>query len=377
MTCSRFAFLAGLLACVSALRGQDAPDLPPASTLKQMSLDELLDMTVTSVSKRPEKLLDAASAIQVITGDDIRRAGAESLPEALRLAGNLEVAQIDSRQWAISARGFNNLFADKLLVLIDGRSVYTPLYAGVYWDVQQTMLEDVDRIEVISGPGATQWGSNAVNGVINVTTRSARDTQGGLVVTGTGSSLRAEDEVRYGGMITPHLAYRVYAQYEDRSDSVSPAGHDAGDAWHIVQTGFRTDWNGSTGETVTVQGDAYTGVMGQQGPDNVRASGENLLGRWSRSFADDENMTLQAYYDGTYRRIPGSLTQDIGTYDVDFQDRFPIGHRQDFVWGLNYRLVEDSVVNTPATRSCPRASAASGTPDFCRISSHSSPTAFG
>jgi iron complex outermembrane receptor protein len=169
------------------LLGQTPPPLPSLSALKQMSVEQLMDIEVTSVSKRPEKLSEAASAIQVITGDDIRRAGATSIPEALRLASNLEVAQIDSRQWAITARGFNNVFADKMLVLIDGRSVYTPLYAGVYWDVQDTMLEDLDRIEVISGPGATQWGANAVNGVINITTKSAKDTQGGLLVAGGGT----------------------------------------------------------------------------------------------------------------------------------------------------------------------------------------------
>ena len=194
-------FLAGLAGPFFAivLSAQTVAPLPPPTTLKKMSLDELMDLQVTSVSKRPEKLSETASAIQLITDEDIRRAGATSLPEALRLASNLEVAQVDSRQWAITARGFNNVFADKMLVLVDGRSVYTPLYAGVYWDVQQTMLADVDRIEVISGPGATQWGANAVNGVINVTTKSAKDTQGGLLIAGAGSELKESGEARYGG----------------------------------------------------------------------------------------------------------------------------------------------------------------------------------
>ena len=183
--CSRWAWLSSFPAPWETAR---RPLLRP-SALKQLSVEELMDIEVTSVSKRPEKLADAASAIQVITGDDIASSGATSIPEALRLASNLEVAQIDSRQWAITARGFNNVFADKMLVLIDGRSVYTPLYAGVYWDVQDTLLEDLDRIEVISGPGATQWGSNAVNGVINITTKSAKDTQGGLLEGGGGTEL--------------------------------------------------------------------------------------------------------------------------------------------------------------------------------------------
>src|SRR5437660_6107120 len=172
-----------------------------ADSLKKLSIEQLLSVEVTSVSKRPERLAQVASAIQVITQDDIRRSGASNLPEALRLATNLQVAQVDSRQWAISARGFNSTTADKLLVLIDGRTVYTPLYAGVYWDVQDTMLEDLDRIEVISGPGATQWGANAVNGVINITTKSAKDTQGGLLVEGAGTALRNDSAARYGGKL--------------------------------------------------------------------------------------------------------------------------------------------------------------------------------
>src|SRR3954470_464697 len=188
-----------LAIAVNVLAAQPGQPLPPPGVLKKMSVDQLMDIQVTSVSKRPERLSTAASAIQVVTGDDIRRSGATSLPEALRLASNLEVAQIDSRQWAITARGFNNVFADKMLVLIDGRSLYTPLYAGVYWDAQDTLLSDLDRIEVISGPGATQWGANAVNGVINITTKNAKDTQGALIAAGAGTELRDRASVRYGG----------------------------------------------------------------------------------------------------------------------------------------------------------------------------------
>ncbi len=333
--------------------GQMLQPLPPPSALKKMSLDQLLDIQVMSVSKRPEKLSEVASAIQVITGDDVRRAGATSIPEALRLATNLEVAQIDARQWAITARGFNNVFADKMLVLIDGRTVYTPLYAGVYWDVQDTMLADLDRIEVISGPGATQWGANAVNGVINITTKSAKDTQGGLVVAGVGTEERGTGEVRYGGQISPHAYYRVYAKYFDRGESVRPNGFGSEDSWHATQAGFRTDWDGGTGSTFTLQGDGYAAELGQFGPDNSRASGGNLLGRWTRTLAENSDFRLQAYYDRTHRRIPGSFTQDIDTYDLDFQQRRPIGTAQDFVWGLGYRLVEDDILNTPANAFLP------------------------
>ncbi|MGH7870641.1 MAG: TonB-dependent receptor plug domain-containing protein [Candidatus Binatia bacterium] len=177
--------------------------------LKKLAFEELFDIEITTVSRRPERLVDAASAIQVITAEDIRRSGATSLPEALRLASNLQVAQFHSNSWNISARGFNSTAANKLQVMIDGRTVYTPLLSGVFWDVQNVMLEDIDRIEVISGPGATLWGANAVNGVINVITKNARDTQGALLSAGGGSFLKGFGNGRYGGKIGEDLYYRV------------------------------------------------------------------------------------------------------------------------------------------------------------------------
>ena len=346
------AMLAFLISTVS-LEGQSAPFFPSPKTLKQMSLEELMDIEVTSVSKRPEKLSGTASAIQVITGDDVRRSGATSIPEALRLASNLEIAQIDSRQWAITARGFNNLFADKMLVLIDGRSVYTPLYAGVYWDTQDTILADLDRIEVISGPGATQWGANAVNGVINITTKSAKDTQGGLLVGGGGTELEQSEEIRHGGQLAPNVYYRVYAKYFERGDSIRPAGRRSEDSWRMGQVGFRIDSIAKADTTLTLQSDVYDASMGQIGPDNIRANGGNLLGRWSRTLGTDSDMRLQAYYDRTHRRIPGSFIQNLDTYDLDFQHRLPLRGGHDFVWGLGYRLVEDDVANTASNAFLP------------------------
>src|SRR5437667_3446235 len=190
--------------------GAQRPDSTlSADSLKKLSIEQLMSVEVTSVSKRPERLAQVASAIQVITQDDIRRSGASNLPEALRLATNLQVAQVDSRQWAISARGFNSTTVNKLLVLIDGRTVHTPLYSGVFWDVQDVPLVDVDRIEVISGPGATLWGANAVNGVINVTTRNSRETQGLLVSGGGGTELRVFWNALYGRALTSTVHYRV------------------------------------------------------------------------------------------------------------------------------------------------------------------------
>ncbi|HTD85215.1 MAG TPA: TonB-dependent receptor plug domain-containing protein, partial [Candidatus Binatia bacterium] len=184
-----------------------------------MNLEDLMKIEVTSVSKRPEKLSDAAAAIYVITNEDIRRSGATSIPETLRLAPGLEVARQDSHTWAISSRGFNDEFANQLLVLIDGRSVYTPLFAGVYWDVQDLVLEDVNRIEVIRGPGASLWGANAVNGVINITTQPAKDTQGLLISGGGGNEEKGFGTLRYGGKIGDNAYYRVYAKYLNRDDS--------------------------------------------------------------------------------------------------------------------------------------------------------------
>ena len=347
-------YRAALCLSLAVLTGSlSAQNLPSPSTLRTMSVEELMNIEVTSVSMNPEKLLDAASAIQVVTGEDIRRSGATSLPEALRNASNLEVAQIDSRQWAISSRGFNNLFADKLLVLVDGRSVYTPLYAGVYWDVQDTVLEDVDRIEVISGPGATQWGANAMNGVINVTTKSAKDTQGALVVGGTGTDLSQSETLRYGGEIAPKVYYRVYAKYFDRSDSVSPSGQKSSDAWRMGQVGFRIDSDLVATDHMTLQGDAYDGKEGQAGPDSIRTNGDNLLGRWSRALGDGSDVDVQLYRDHTHRRIPGSFTQDVTTYDFDMRQHRSIGERQSVVVGLGYRLIEDSIINTPANAFLP------------------------
>src|SRR5207302_754325 len=244
---------------------------PPA--LKKLSLEELMNVEVTSVSRRPERLFETASAIQVISQEDIRRSGASSIPEALRLATNLEVAQIDSRQWAITARGFNNSTANKLLVLIDGRVVYTPLYAGVFWDVQDALLEDIDRIEVISGPGATLWGANAVNGVINITTKRAQDSQGLFAAGGGGSQLRGLGEVRYGTAFGTDSQVRAYGKFSDRNSSALPTGGQATDAWDFGQGGFRLDWSRTPDDRFTLQGDLYDGSLAQPGANHIAVSG--------------------------------------------------------------------------------------------------------
>src|SRR6059036_3813736 len=251
-----------------------------AEALKKLSIEQLMNLQVTSVSKRPEQLSQAPSAIQVITQEDIRRSGASSLPEALRLASNLQVAQVDSRQWAISARGFNSTTANKLLVLIDGRTVYTPLFSGVFWDVQDVPLSDIERIEVISGPGATLWGANAVNGVINVITKDATDTQGLLVSGGGGTELRGFGTGRYGGTLGSKARYRVYGKGFTRDQTALPTGSDAVDDWHLWQGGFRMDWDASPMNRVTLQGDLYDGRISQPTAADIAVNGRNVLARW-------------------------------------------------------------------------------------------------
>src|SRR3982074_679258 len=234
-----------LCLCAGAAPAMADNAAPTISDLKQLNVEELMNVQVTSVSRHPEKLIEAPSAIQVITQEDIRRSGATSIPEALRLADNLQVAQKNSHDWAISARGFNAALANKLLVMIDGRTVYTPLYSGVFWDAQDYLLEDIDRIEVISGPGGTLWGANAVNGVINIITRSAADSQGLYAEGGGGTQLRGLAGARYGGMLAHNVSFRVSGKYFDRDDEVLPDGSRAGDSWHRVQGGFRLDADAS------------------------------------------------------------------------------------------------------------------------------------
>jgi iron complex outermembrane receptor protein len=330
------------------------PDTMGSPTvLKKLSVEELMNVVVTSVSRRAEPLAHAASAIQVVTQDDIRRSGATSLPEALRLASNLQVAQIDSRQWAISARGFNSSTANKLLVLIDGRSVYTPLYSGVFWDVQDVALTDIDRIEVISGPGSTLWGANAVNGVINVITRRPQDTQGLVIAGGGGTGLRGFGSARYGGTVGEKVRYRVYGKGFDRDATALPTGLNATDDWQMGQGGFRVDWESSESNHFTLQGDAYGGQMGQPTGKDVAVNGGNVLGRWSRTLSATSDIRLRLYFDRTHRDIPGVLGEDLNTYDVELQHRMLLGRRHNLVWGANYRHLVDHVRNTAALAFLP------------------------
>jgi iron complex outermembrane receptor protein len=330
------------------------------SDLFELSIEELGELRVTSVSRRDEPLRDAPSSIYVITSEEIRRSGLNSLPEILRLAPGVEVARNGSHSWTISIRGFNSDLSNKLLVLIDGRSVYSPLFAGVFWDAQDTMVQDIERIEVISGPGGTLWGANAVNGVINVITRSSLDTQGALVDAGAGNELAGFAGLRYGWQMTDDIAARAYVKYLDQDASQMPSGQDGVDDWHFLQGGFRTDWEQSESDRITVQGDVYDASLsdllrgdftlgtlpGPDTPGTVDVGGFNLLARWNRDLESGGQMQLQSYFDHTSRDIPGSFNESRDTLDLYFQHDMDAGERHRVTWGAGFRVTSDELDNT-------------------------------
>lgn len=309
--------------------------------LKRLSVEDLMNIEVTLVSRVPEKLTEAASAIQVITGEDIRRSGATHVAEALRLAPNLQVSQLSSSVWIISARGFNNVFANKLLVMIDGRTVYTPLYGGVLWEQQNVLLEDVDRIEVVSGPGGTLWGANAVNGIINIVTKGAKGSQGLYASVGGGTFLRDMAAVRYGGKMGGKTHFKIYGQHFNRNNTELANGTKNNDAWRMTQGGFRLDVDASAKDALTVQGEYYGGTR-KTALKNSPLNGQNVLARWSRTLSNRSDLILQLYYDRYYREDAGTSSYDkMKTVDADFQHRFGLGKKQNLVWGLGYRYVKD------------------------------------
>jgi iron complex outermembrane recepter protein len=326
-----------------------AADPPPPSSddLKRLSVEQLMEVEVTSVSRKPQRREEAAAAIFVITQEDLRRSGATTLAEALRMAPGVHVARATSDDWAVGIRGFTSRLSRSMLVLIDGRSVYTPLFAGVYWQVQDTLLEDVDRIEVIRGPGGTLWGANAVNGVVNVITKSAADTHGQLVVAGGGSEERAFGGARHGGRVGD-VHYRVYGKGFERDAAFSRDVRDY-DGWAMGQGGFRADWLPAGPDRVTVQGDYYGGEAGSRAvrttiePPSIGVrvrdidlAGGNVLGRWQHAFTGGSATALQLYYDRTDRHDV-NFEEERDTVDLDFQHRIPVGPNE-VVWGLGYRV---------------------------------------
>ena len=310
--------------------------------LTELSLEQLGEVIVTSVSRRQEKLAEAAAAIYVISNEDIRRSGVTSLPEALRLAPNLQVARSDANQYAISARGFNQVLANKMLVQIDGRTVYSPLFSGVFWEVQNVMLEDVDRIEVISGPGATQWGANAVNGVINVITRRAENTQGALVAAGGGNNEKA-GSVRYGSTAGSGN-YRVYGMGFERDNTRLNTGVDVMDASNSGQAGFRADW-GTQANSFTLQGDVYRTDIDQAVGGSRDLAGANLLMRWDRALENGTGLHIQTYYDRVERDQPGAIRETLDTYDLEIHHSRTMFERHRLLLGGGYRYMYDDLDN--------------------------------
>ena len=308
-----------------------------------LSLEELMNETVTSVSKKEQKLTDAAAAVTVLSNDDLHRSGATSLPDALRLVPGVNVAAVNSHESAVSVRGFNSVFANKLLVLVDGRAVYTTLFGGVYWDLQQPMLEDVDRIEVIRGPGGTIWGANAVNGVINVVTSDARDTQGTLLYGGGGDIHRELGGVRQGGRLGENTYYRVFAGYQSNDDYPLAGGEAAGDHWLGRHGGFRIDHHPDPDTRLTWQADA-TDVRSADS-DGYNA---NTLGRWTRRFSDRSSLEVQTYYDRLYRDEDMRSRPRSDTFDLSAQHTFGLGERNDVIWGLGYRHIDNKIGQTNA-----------------------------
>ncbi|HJQ84694.1 MAG TPA: TonB-dependent receptor [Candidatus Binatia bacterium] len=355
--------LLGSLALVDGGRPTRAEE-PPVGDLTELSLEELMDTEVTSVSRKPERRAEAADAVYVITNEEIRRSGARTLADALRLAPGVQVARIDANKWAVGVRGFASRLARSVLVLMDGRSVYTPLFAGTYWEVQDTLLDDVDRIEIIRGPGGTLWGANAFNGVINIITKSARETKGGYTLAGGGTEERAFGGVRYGGQVGNDFHYRGYAKGFDRDAGFERGGPDY-DGWRMGQSGFRTDWDAGRNEALTVQGDVYAGTAGQRATiatfrepfsrtliDDADLSGANTLARWTRVFGPRSDLSLQAYYDTTSRREP-TFREVRNTGDLDFQHRYRLAWWQEIVWGAGYRLSADRTEGVPGIRFRP------------------------
>ena len=325
--------------------------------LSNLSLEDLMNVRVTSVSKKEQDLFGAPAAVFVLTNETIRRSGATSIPDALRLVPGMQVAQIDGNKWAISARGFNGLCANKLLVLIDGRVVYTPVSGGVYWDLQDFPLEDIERIEVIRGPGSTAWGANAVNGVVNIISKSSESTQGGLATVSTGTTDPAIASLRYGGRLASRGHYRLFVKQSNRGAMTDTGTNQSDDQSRLTQAGFRSDLDLSPTDVLTVQGSILNGDSGQRtnthltsyapharvemssvSPIRVR----NMVGRWERTLSPQSSLSIQAFWDHSYRLVIGKGETN-QTIDLELQHRFAAGKRHDLVWGAGQRFSSDEI----------------------------------
>lgn len=329
-----------------------------------MDLTQLMEVTITSVGKKPQTLADTAAAVFVITQEDIRRSGVTSIPEALAMAPGLQVSRISASKWSIASRGFSGYTSNKLLVMIDGRTVYTPAYNGTFWDMQNTMLEDIDRIEVIRGPGGTIWGANAVNGVINVITKKAKDTQGTLLRAGAGNQEKLMGAARHGAKIGESTFARLYVTGNDRgSNTLLGRGSDGNDGWQTFQTGFRADGTVGSRNEWSLQGDLFKNdgdqitfpywLSSSTTPiykyDDYDAGGGNLIGNWQHTFSNSDKLSFKAYYDSNNRKEP-YYDITIGTLDLDLQYETTLGNRNSLTMGTGYRQVDGEFEDTTQVR---------------------------
>ncbi len=357
-----FTVMVALMALASAPAQDTTATNSALSELADMDITNLYNIKVSIVSPNaPETIPQIPAAVSVVSAEDIQRSGARNYPQALRLVPGMDVAQVDSSQWAVSSRGFNDVFANKLLAMQDGRSIYTPLFSGVFWDVQGTLMADIDHIEVVRGPGSTIWGANAMNGVINIITKNAADTQGPLVDGGGGAQERGFAGARYGGAINSNAFYRVYITYENHASTVLSDGSDASNSWQLARAGFRTDWAPGDKNSFTFQGDGYAGWINQvfdefdltsptftsTNAELMKVSGANTLGRWTHTFSDTSNFKLQMYYDYTTRYAANLFDEQRDTFDLDFKHEFALGPRNNVDWGLGYRITVDHEGNNP------------------------------
>ena len=330
--------------------------------LTQFSLEDLMNVEVTSVSKKEQKLAKTGAAIFVITQEDIRRSGATNIPDLLRMVPGVNVARVDHSDWAVSIRGFNDLYANKVLVLIDGRSVYHPVYSGVLWYAQDVPLEDIERIEVIRGPGGTVWGANAMNGVINIITKSAKATAGGLISAGGGSKQQAEGLLQFGGQAGKSGNYRVFGRYSNLGNSDAANSLPPADARRLAQGGFRADWDLSQRDALTVEGEirradgreTLTGVL----PETPTVTGTytapigdyggSILGRLTHTFLNGSDVSLQASFEKS--QVFGNEVHDWSRVgNIDFEHHLHLGSRNDLVWGLSYRVAFNRFAGNNAT----------------------------
>lgn len=340
-----------LLGCLSLFSMVNNATGSSLDQLKSFSLTELADLEVTIAGKAPQKVSDVAAAISVLTQEDIRHSGATTIPDVLRLVPGLQVARIDAHNWVVSSRGFGSRITNKLLVMIDGRSIYSPLYAGVWWDQHDVVMEDIERIEVIRGPGAAVWGANAVNGVINIITRSALDTSGTTAITAAAGDEFSYTTVRTSGALKEHGAYRMYAKYRNQDDAVFNDGSEATDGWDDWRAGFRMDWQDAE-NSFTLQGDIHRGDFSERlsvltfappfttlRDDDVDAWGHNILARWSATFSNGGHSELQAYYD-KQERDQWLLEESASTYDISYNYRFPRLGSHQLIVGAGYRYID-------------------------------------